>query len=185
MVFISRQLNHERRGRAFQADFWEPIMTSSGPHSSELQIPFITSIFIAGQTADLVERQFRHRLGCVPGFAQSSLEQMSGDAEVDKEIGVGTVEAIIGLPGGERQGLFDQVNVEVQQERAMKKHRMPRAALRVARELEAANGEVGMALGLDRRLKQCSQRGLVTFKDERVGCGNALQRPGSLKAEDQ
>ena len=39
-----------------------------------------------------------------------------GDVEVDQEIGVRAVDAIVGLAGGQGQDLFEQPEVEVQQE---------------------------------------------------------------------
>src|ERR1039458_272235 len=74
---------------------------------------------------------------------------MVGEVEIYEEIGVRTVEAVVGLVGGQGQNLFEQPEVQVQQERAVEEKETPAAALSVAGTLQAANGEVGLAPPFD------------------------------------
>ena len=73
---------------------------------------------------------------------------MGGDIEIYKEIRMGPVRAIGRLFGGQGQSFFDEREIEVQQKRPVKKQEILFAPLRIAAELEAANGKVGVALDL-------------------------------------
>src|ERR1035437_5754765 len=90
---------------------------------SKLEVPFVKRVFLAGEEGDLVEGDSVQRRGGVPSSAEGGFERVVGQVEIHEEIGVGTVETIVGLVGGPGQNLFEKPEVEVQQERARSEER--------------------------------------------------------------
>ena len=82
----------------------------------EPEVPIVERIFLAGQARDFVQRKRAERGSGVPGPAEGGLDAVGGDVEVDQEIGVGPVDAIVRLAGGHGQDLLQQPEIEVQQE---------------------------------------------------------------------
>ena len=105
---------------------------------------------------------------------RAALDRGGRDVEVDQEVGVRTVCPVVRLAGGQGKGLLDQAEVQVQQEGAVEEQEAPAAALGVAGELEAANGEVGLAPPFDGGAEQRGQRVAVALEDELVGGGDAV-----------
>jgi hypothetical protein len=149
------------------------------------QIPILAGVLFMGEARDFREGDLVEGLGGLPGFAQGGLEGGGGQLQVQKEIGVRAFRAVAGLTRRHGQGVLDQGNVEVEQEGAVKDEELALAPLGVAGELDAAQGEVGMALALDRGPEQRGQGGLVAFQNGLVGGGDAAERPGAVEAQDQ
>src|SRR6266566_3808243 len=151
----------------------------------KLKTPLILFVFLAGQRGDLLERNACHRLSRVPGLEQRRLDQACGQPQVDQEIRVAATGAVGGLPERQRQRLFHQPEVKVQQKRAMKNEKMLFAPLCVAGELESADGQVGVALQLDRPFDQRSNGRPVPAHDELICGWNAMKRARFCDAQNQ
>ena len=138
---------------------------------------------MARENGDLVSRKLRQWLSGIPTLAQGVLNQFGWDFEIHQEIGMGAAEPVIRLARRKGQSFFDLVNVEVEEDAAVKKQAMLFATLRVAGELEAADGKVGVALYLDGSFQHRSQCGLVAFENKIVRGGNVVKV--AFGAEDQ
>ena len=86
-----------------------------------------------------------------------------------------TIAAIVWLVRGPGQNLFEQPEVQVQQERAVEEKETPAAALSVAGTLQAANGKVGLAPPFDGCLNELGKGIAVALKDELIGGGDAVE----------
>ena len=93
--------------------------------------------------------------------------------------------AVVRFAGRQGKGLLDQGNVQVQEEGAVEDEEAAAAALGVAGELEAADGQVSMALPLNLRSDERGQRGLVSFENKLVGGGDAVERACVVETQHQ
>ena len=110
---------------------------------------------------------------------------MVGEVEIYQEIGVRTIAAIVWLVRGPGQNLFEQPEVQVQQERAVEEKETPAAALSVAGTLQAANGKVGLAPPFDGCLNELGKGIAVALKDELIGGGDAVEWAGVVGAHNE
>ena len=140
----------------------------------ELEVPIVAAVFLPGEEGDLIVGDLGERLGGVPGLAEGELEGFRGELEIHQEVGVGTVGAVGRLAGGQGKRLAEQVEVQIQQEGAVEDQAATVAALGVAGEFQAAEGEVGLALALDGSGEQRGERGAVAFEDQGIGGGDGV-----------
>ncbi len=113
--------------------------------------------------------------GGVPDLFHCVFDGGRRQMEVCEEILVGAVAAVRRLLGRHTQSLFDEGEVEVEEERAVEEQEQASAALRVARELGSLEGQVGVTLDEDFATEQWVQGIAVAVHDERVGFGDVRE----------
>src|SRR2546425_757033 len=116
----------------------------SQPTGSKPKVPFISAVLLPGQSVYSLERNVGEQLSGSPTFDQGLLNHAGRDFEVHQEVGMGAAQTVVGLFRGQRQCLFHQRNVQVQQEGPMEKQEVLFAPLSVPGEFAAANGQVRM-----------------------------------------
>src|SRR5262245_49751836 len=83
------------------------------------------------------------------------------------------------------QSFRHQAEVQVKQKAAVKEQRVPLSPLSIAADLEALNGEIGVALQFDRDIQHSLKRVPISTQNKPI-CGmNACQRSRLLEAQDQ
>ena len=112
----------------------------------------------------------------MPNFLKGGLYRFRLQFQIYKEFAVRPVLAVIRLFGGHAQNFFDQWDVGLEEKGSVEDQKLSFATLGVAGEFQVLDGQIGVALDFDARLKQWFQCGLITLEDISVGSCDGLQR---------
>jgi len=93
--------------------------------------------------------------------------------------------AIGRLPCRHGQESFQERDIEMEQEGAVKQEKSTFPVLRIAGKFARPEGQVAMTLNFDSRADQGFQGALERFQDERVCLGDALKRTSMIDPQDQ
>ncbi len=121
----------------------------------------------------------------VPSLCQALLHQNGRKREVGQEVAVGAAEAVIGLLGGYGQSLFQQIQVEVQEEAAVKEQGVAASPLGIAGELQAVDGEVGVTFFAHGVTQEGAQNPSMALEHVVVALGDALKKGRAVEAENE
>lgn len=105
---------------------WAPTATASG---SKLEIPFFSRVLFVHETVDPFFRDLFDCVACAPNLFHGFLHSICLQGQVGEEFLVCPFAAVRRLFGWQPQRLFDEREIEMKQERPMKKQKPVSAPL--------------------------------------------------------
>ena len=98
---------------------------------------------------------------------------------------MGTVSAVGGLFGGQAERFFHQIDIEIQQDGAVKQKKAFLAALGVAAKLDSAYRQIRVPLHLDPRPQKAGEAGAVPAHDVLVCRSDTCERASRFDLQDE
>lgn len=105
----------------------------------------------------------------MPEFAQAFFQTIGFQWQRGQERRMAAILTIRRLPFGDREQLFHETYVRIQQEGPMEKQSRSFSPLGIAGNLAIVQGQVGFTLNADRPTQKGFQKELVTLEDVGIG----------------
>ena len=111
----------------------------------KLKIPIARGIFFGGEFFYFSERRVGELCFCLPRFGQRGLYFFRRKIQIGHEFAVRTARAVVGLERGHPQQFADELQIAIEEQRAVEEEEIFPAALGVAGEFQVADAKVGVA----------------------------------------